>query len=257
MKKTLKVLLVLFITILSISVVFAHSGRTDSNGGHKDKNNVSGLGPYHYHCGGYPAHLHPNGVCPYKTNSNSASGQAVSEPIDVKTSNPEPPKVEEPAVQKQYCSYTTDKAFVNGEGIQLYILNGELYVKCSDLNDYGFDVSYDSDTSKVVIKRNTVKAMNPHEVISYPDGKGAYEVIDTNIKVYVSVNGVIEEIPSFNGYGNMFAEFKSIFKTEESEGMIQYKTGVDIHILGPNKAETMNYFKEHVQSLIEKDVINL
>ena len=55
----------------------AHSGRTDKNGGHKDKNNVSGLGGYHYHCGGYPAHLHSNGVCPYKsggaTSSNSKS----------------------------------------------------------------------------------------------------------------------------------------------------------------------------------------
>ena len=51
----------------------AHSGRTDSNGGHKDKNNVSGLGPYHYHCGGYPAHLHTDGVCPYKSTSSTTS----------------------------------------------------------------------------------------------------------------------------------------------------------------------------------------
>lgn len=27
--------------------------------------NKSGLGSYHYHCGGHPAHLHENGVCPY------------------------------------------------------------------------------------------------------------------------------------------------------------------------------------------------
>lgn len=42
----------------------AHSGRTDSSGGHHDYNNVSGLGSYHYHHG-YGPHLHPNGVCPY------------------------------------------------------------------------------------------------------------------------------------------------------------------------------------------------
>ena len=41
----------------------AHPGRTDANGGHRDNKNVSGLGSYHYHCGGHPAHLHPNGVC--------------------------------------------------------------------------------------------------------------------------------------------------------------------------------------------------
>lgn len=44
---------------------FAHSGRTDSDGGHRDNKNKSGLGSYHYHCGGHPAHLHENGVCPY------------------------------------------------------------------------------------------------------------------------------------------------------------------------------------------------
>lgn len=55
---------VLVILVLTMAVS-AHSGRTDSNGGHKDNNNVSGLGDYHYHCGGYPAHLHTKGYCPY------------------------------------------------------------------------------------------------------------------------------------------------------------------------------------------------
>ena len=36
-----------------------------------------GLGSYHYHCGGHEAHLHPNGVCPYKngavSNGNTSS----------------------------------------------------------------------------------------------------------------------------------------------------------------------------------------
>ena len=48
-------------------VAEAHGGRTDSHGGHKDNKNASGLGSYHYHCGGHPAHLHENGVCPYDT----------------------------------------------------------------------------------------------------------------------------------------------------------------------------------------------
>ncbi len=54
--------------LLISSVSYAHSGRTDASGGHKDTKNVSGLGSYHYHCGGYPAHLHPGGVCPYTSN---------------------------------------------------------------------------------------------------------------------------------------------------------------------------------------------
>lgn len=55
---------IIFLLITNISVA-AHSGRTDSSGGHHDNKNVSGLGNYHYHCGGHPAHLHENGVCPY------------------------------------------------------------------------------------------------------------------------------------------------------------------------------------------------
>lgn len=52
---------------------YAHSGRTDSSGGHKDNKNKSGLGSYHYHCGGYPAHLHTNGICPYSSKESSSS----------------------------------------------------------------------------------------------------------------------------------------------------------------------------------------
>lgn len=44
---------------------YAHSGRTDGSGGHRDNKNKSGLGSYHYHCGGHPAHLHDGGYCPY------------------------------------------------------------------------------------------------------------------------------------------------------------------------------------------------
>lgn len=57
-----------------ILVAEAHSGRTDSHGGHHDNKNKSGLGSYHYHCGGYPAHLHPNGVCPYQSGQTSGGG---------------------------------------------------------------------------------------------------------------------------------------------------------------------------------------
>ena len=56
--------------------VEAHSGRTDSSGGHHDYSNVSGLGSYHYHCGGYPAHLHPGGVCPYSNGGSSGAGNS-------------------------------------------------------------------------------------------------------------------------------------------------------------------------------------
>lgn len=59
-------MIIVFMTFafLTSSVSYAHSGRTDGNGGHRDNKNKSGLGYYHYHCGGNPAHLHTNG-CQY------------------------------------------------------------------------------------------------------------------------------------------------------------------------------------------------
>lgn len=56
----------------------AHSGRTDSSGGHHDNKNKSGLGSYHYHCGGNPAHLHDGGVCPYSSNATTTVATSVS-----------------------------------------------------------------------------------------------------------------------------------------------------------------------------------
>lgn len=76
LKKTL--LLALFAMIIIQVASFAHSGRTDKYGGHKDNQNKSGLGSYHYHCGGYPAHLHTNGVCPYSGSGNSSSNSSNS-----------------------------------------------------------------------------------------------------------------------------------------------------------------------------------
>lgn len=58
--------------LLQCNVSLAHSGRTDSNGGHHDYKNVSGLGSYHYHHGLGP-HLHPNGICPYSSTSSSST----------------------------------------------------------------------------------------------------------------------------------------------------------------------------------------
>lgn len=85
MKKRFVVLASAIMIMAQSFVVYAHSGRTDSSGGHRDNKNKSGLGAYHYHCGGYPAHLHTNG-CPYtgggasSSNSQSESSSKVQAP---------------------------------------------------------------------------------------------------------------------------------------------------------------------------------
>lgn len=80
-KKTLIVISILSFILSICGNTFAHSGRTDSSGGHRDNQNKSGLGNYHYHCGGYPAHLHDNGICPYSYSPVTATTTEETEPI--------------------------------------------------------------------------------------------------------------------------------------------------------------------------------
>jgi Bacterial surface proteins containing Ig-like domains len=64
MKKIFYVICLCLLILTLRVAVEAHSGRTDSYGGHNDNKNVSGLGSYHYHHG-YGPHLHDGGICPY------------------------------------------------------------------------------------------------------------------------------------------------------------------------------------------------
>lgn len=59
MKKLLLSFTLLLLILLPVTA-FAHSGKTDSSGGHYNRS----TGEYHYHHG-YSAHDHTNGVCPY------------------------------------------------------------------------------------------------------------------------------------------------------------------------------------------------
>lgn len=79
MKKIVLSLVTVFIVVLSSLIIsFAHSGKTDANGGHYDHETDE----YHYHHG-YSAHLHPNGKCPYnyndKTGESSGSDSSSSD----------------------------------------------------------------------------------------------------------------------------------------------------------------------------------
>jgi cobalamin biosynthesis Mg chelatase CobN len=57
----------LLVAALLLAVTaWAHSGRTDSRGGHTNHS----TGEYHYHHG-YSAHQHPNGVCPYDSDDET------------------------------------------------------------------------------------------------------------------------------------------------------------------------------------------
>ena len=87
MRKNKTKIISILLTILSIISIgvnaYAHSGGTDSNEGHRDNQNKSGLGSYHYHCGGHPAHLHTNGVCLYASSSSSSTKTTSTVPTTI------------------------------------------------------------------------------------------------------------------------------------------------------------------------------
>ena len=61
MKRIIVFLCIIACFLLGFSLIaYAHSGGTDSAGGHYNHS----TGEYHYHHG-HPAHQHPDGVCPY------------------------------------------------------------------------------------------------------------------------------------------------------------------------------------------------
>lgn len=78
MKRRVSSMLLVVLLLLTSVITYSHSGRTDSNGGHKDNKNKSGLGSYHYHCGGNPPHLHKDGKCPYSTTTSSTKSTSTS-----------------------------------------------------------------------------------------------------------------------------------------------------------------------------------
>lgn len=183
---------ILAVTMCSVTS-FAHSGRTDANGGHRDNKNKSGLGSYHYHCGGYPPHLHPNGVCPYGRSSSSTStktstsGTSSSYSTSNKTNT---------SLSKAYSGYTSSASYVpattnnsysasaytntnkpilkkvylscyhgevNGEPIYLYNIEGDsrYYIIAEALEDYGFDVKWVEEWNTLYITKNN-KAPKHH-----------------------------------------------------------------------------------------------
>lgn len=129
----------------------AHGGRTDSSGGHKDNKNKSGLGYYHYHCGGHPAHLHTDGICPYADNSTAtaaittktetnSSNAIVTDPISATPTEEQPAitnETNEPTnvgwrkdSAERWMYYYTDSSYVKNKW---ELIDGKYYC----FNEYG------------------------------------------------------------------------------------------------------------------------
>lgn len=135
-------------TLLMLSAE-AHSGRTDFKGGHKDTK----TGTYHYHCGGYPAHQHKNGICPYKT--NTAKPTPTPTPLPTPTPTPKPEKN-----SKYYKMYVH---FINVGNLDCVLIesNGK-YMLIDAGDDDDEDTIIDYLKKEKVKKLDNVICTHPH-----------------------------------------------------------------------------------------------
>lgn len=195
MKKKILAVISAFTAVfmMSASIGLAHSGRTDANGGHRDNKNKSGLGGYHYHCGGHPAHLHTNGVCPYGGYSGSSSSKKSTSPTTYSQTSQD---TYAPAITKPTGLEISDiRVFVNGTEIPTFYYNGNggtVGVITEDLAVYGFDVIWDGNTQTLSVTHNSLKPITPIDMTYYRSlGNGAFfsEAYNSGVNVVFYPNG--------------------------------------------------------------------
>lgn len=144
MKKVVSLFIVLGIICTMQILSFAHSGRTDSNGGHYNRK----TGVYHYHNGG-------NSSSSKLTKSSSSSisiDNAYSVPYAY-TYKPIVPKI----------VATSVRTFINSFEIPTFEYSGydrKIVVIAEDLQNYGFDVSWNPTLRTLKISKNSLKEFN-------------------------------------------------------------------------------------------------
>ena len=202
MKKITRILTVLLACMLISSTAFAHSGRTDSAGGHHDYKNVSGLGSYHYHHG-YPAHLHPNGVCPYSSTAQTSSSSAKSSSSSTASA---------PKVQVEKTLPTDIKAYIGEYFIPSVNYKDSQFVVAEDLSNYGYDVNWNSSDRTLKISKNTAKTKSS---VASSNSSEQYEIKSSDIKTYLynSSTGNYDLLTSYNIGGKTIVKFSQLGET--------------------------------------------
>ena len=191
MKKNKGKIVSIFITILSIVSIcmcsYAHSGRTDSSGGHKDNKNKSGLGSYHYHCGGNPAHLHKNGVCPYSSSKSTSSSSSSSKSSSSKSNS----------TTNKSTTITATSIEINEEILNMKV--GEtktITATITPSNVTNKSITWKTSDGSVAIISSTGKITSKKAgivTITASTSNGKTDTIKINIKEKEKVEGVEEE----------------------------------------------------------------
>lgn len=136
--------------LMLTSLASAHSGKTDANGGHWDNS----TGEYHYHHG-YPAHQHPNGVCPYdyddRTGWNSGSSSEQVSPTIAAARQAANASDEEDLAVNDYGPDAEEDFDSKREAYESGFESGVEYSRSEDIegNAYheGYDAGYDEGSS--------------------------------------------------------------------------------------------------------------
>lgn len=115
MKNVLKSVFLVGVTIFLVMPISAHPGNTDSKGGHTNHS----TGEYHYHHG-YPAHLHPNGECPY--DFDDRTGQDSGNTGGSNGSSNHTPSGTSPTVSKSAKNEIHPVLLIGGGGFLVYCL---------------------------------------------------------------------------------------------------------------------------------------
>lgn len=194
--------IILVTMILMVQACYSHSGRTDSNGGHRDNKNSSGLGSYHYHCGGYPPHLHTNGICPYSNNYNSNTNTNTN--TNSNSSNNY--NVVNPDIEVEEVKISNKSTI---KEIKLD-LDYKIYTSVEPYNATNKELKYESSNPSVVsISSNgEIKALKSGKsTITVTSNNGKEDKIDINVIVdpkEIKITNTITNM-SLNGWVDMRA----------------------------------------------------
>lgn len=196
--KDKKIIIVVLICVLSVAmcnITFAHSGRTDSSGGHKDKNNVSGLGSYHYHCGGHPAHLHENGVCPYSS-SQSLTTKKSNKTTSTSGSKGSSSSTKSTSTTTYSNNETKEIIPITIEAESIKINEGIKEIKVGDSKQLSATVLPENTTNKEFTWKSSdeevVKVSSTGTITAIGEGK-AYIMVSTSNKKTDSITILVKE----------------------------------------------------------------
>lgn len=183
MKKIFKTSLILMSIVViilgSCVAVFAHPGKTDSDGGHFDRS----TGEYHYHHG-YPAHQHENGTCPYDFDNNEKSTESHNYGYDYESIRDKYATAtsKEPITKKSQLDFISDYekleeyykdarqqiSETNTYDTQLYsdflVLNTQIIHDLPSYKDYMNDNKYNEIQKQTKLYRNFLDNNNPNNL---------------------------------------------------------------------------------------------